>query len=410
MPSLIDTETTYQFVPPHEGRLSPLILGRVIPWFLRRQGISEIEVRGEEKLQLLIEEERGILLAPNHCRMSDALVLQSLARKLRHPFFVMASAHLFRGGRLKTFLLRRMGAFSVYREGVDRKAVQKGIDILTEGKRPLVLFPEGALSYANDRLNSLMEGVSFIARMSAKKRQGNKPAGERSEDSSGVFIVPIALRYLFKGDIEAAAAPRLAEIERRLSWKTQEQLPLVERIQKIGTALLALKELEYLDKPQPGTLDERLKRLIDHLLVPLENEWLGEIDEISVIGRVKELRRKLLPDMIKAILDETEMDRRWGQLKRMELAQQLSLYPPQYVTSNPTADRILETLGRFQEHLTGAQQIQSPTKVVIQVGDPIPVDPKRDRSAPSDQLLDSLEESLTTMLASLSKECAMSEP
>jgi 1-acyl-sn-glycerol-3-phosphate acyltransferase len=74
--------------------------------------------------------------------MSDAIVLQQLARQIRTPVFVMASAHLFRGRRSMSWLLRRLGAFSVYREGIDRQAVQKGIDILTEGRRPLVLFPK----------------------------------------------------------------------------------------------------------------------------------------------------------------------------------------------------------------------------------------------------------------------------
>ena len=53
----------------------------------------------------------------------------------------------------------------------------------------------------------------------------------------------------------------------------------------------------------------------------------------SVIGRVKELRKAVLPDMIESTLDEQEMDRRWRQLQDMEFAQQLSLYPPKYVAS-----------------------------------------------------------------------------
>ena len=132
-----------------------------MPHFLRRKhGITEIEVRGDDAIGKLLASGHGILLAPNHCRMSDAIVLQSLSRKLRQPFFVMASSHLFRGSRLLAWLLRRLGAFSVYREGIDRQAVQKGIDILVEGRRPLVLFPEGALSQANDHLNATDGGSS----------------------------------------------------------------------------------------------------------------------------------------------------------------------------------------------------------------------------------------------------------
>ena len=54
--------------------------------------------------------------------MADPIVLQCLARELSQPFFVMASSHLFRGSKLLAWTLRKMGAFSVYREGVDRDA------------------------------------------------------------------------------------------------------------------------------------------------------------------------------------------------------------------------------------------------------------------------------------------------
>ena len=146
MPPLIVTDSSYQFVPPHEGNLWPKVLaGFASRTMRRRYGISEVEVRGQETLTELLRQGHGILLAPNHCRMSDPMALQSLSRALRQPFFIMASSHLFRGSRLTRFILRRIGAFSVYREGVDRQAVETAIEILARGKRPLVMFPEGAL-------------------------------------------------------------------------------------------------------------------------------------------------------------------------------------------------------------------------------------------------------------------------
>ena len=152
MPPLIVTESAYQFVPPHKGNLWPRVLSRFAMRIVRKKhAIERIEVRGSEKLTPLIKNRDGILLAPNHSRMSDALVLQALSRDLRQPFFVMASSHLFRGSPLMKFALRRIGAFSVYREGVDRTAIDAATQILQDGQRPLVIFPEGALSHANER-------------------------------------------------------------------------------------------------------------------------------------------------------------------------------------------------------------------------------------------------------------------
>ena len=381
------------------------MLAAAVPAILRRKaGVTRITLRGAENLKPLLAARDSVILAPNHCRMPDPLLLQSLTQRLGQPLFTMASSHLFRGNQVLAFLIRRLGAFSVFREGFDRQAIEAAIDIVSSARRPLLIFPEGALSQSNDHLNALQEGVPFIARAAAKKVA-------RQDNDRKVYVVPVALRYLFHGDIEETVAPMLADIERRLSWRTQDQMPLVERIYRVGPALLTLKEIEHIGEAQEGSLDARLERLIDHILHPLETEWLNEPKGGSVIGRVKELRKALVPDMIESTLDQTEIDRRWRQLEDMELAQQLSLYPVGYVASKPTVDRILETVQRFIEHLSGEQPVCPPQTAIVRIGKPIKVSGKRDRSAAQDPILMAvLEESLTAMLAELSDECAIYKP
>lgn len=392
------SEKPYTFVPPDKGRFWPRLLGFLAPRFLRKKyGVTQVEIRDIERLHALIQSGHGVLLTPNHCRTSDALLLQSLSQELKQPFFVMVSSHLFRGGRWFAWVLRKMGAFSVYREGVDRDAVKAAIDILVDSKRPLVIFPEGALSQANDRLNSLMEGVSFIASAAARKRSKGSIDGR-------VMTVPIAIKYVFKGDLRQSVEPMLTEMEARLSWRPQRQLSLVERVFKLGHSLMTLKEMEFLNAPQSGDLDERLARVIDHLLSPLEAEWLDGASQTSVIARVKELRKAVLPDMIDGELSDTERERRWDQLEDMKLAQQLSLYPPRYIASNPTEDRILETVDRFFENLSGEELPHPPITAIVQIGEPIEVSPKRRRDRGGEDLLVRIETSLNEMLETLAKE------
>src|SRR6202021_2998186 len=153
------------------------------------------------------------------------------------PLFVVASAHLFIGHRFQTFLLRRAGAFSIYREGMDKQAVQTSIEVLSTAERPLVIFPEGHISRTNDRLTPMLEGTALIARQAAKKR---------GKENKKVVVHPVAIRYSFPFDVQAAAAKMLDEIETRLTWRPSRELPLHERFQKVGAGLLALKELQYL--------------------------------------------------------------------------------------------------------------------------------------------------------------------
>jgi len=398
MASVVVTDSNYEFVPPHTSKLWPRFLSWFVPGILRRDyGVTELEYRGTEKLKSLVDAGHGVLLAPNHSRMCDAFVLDGLSTAIRRPSYVMASSHLFRQSRFQTFLLRRLGAFSIYREGVDRKAVQQGIDILVEGDRPLVIFPEGTVSQANERLKALMDGVSFIARSAARKV-------EKEATSQKVYVVPVAIRYLFQGDIQETAGKILTDIEQRLSWKPQTHLLLVDRIYKVGLALLSLKEMEYLGAAQEGTHDERLEQLIDHLMHPLEREWLGGEKYDSVVARVKELRKAILPDLVSNNLDQTEVDRRFKQLKDIEMAQQLCLYPPNYISENPTADRILETVERFWEHLSGDESPHPPLKAVIEICDPIEVQGKRDKSLAEDPVMKQLAQSLTAKIAELSRE------
>jgi 1-acyl-sn-glycerol-3-phosphate acyltransferase len=325
------------------------------------------------------------------------MVLGALAKQVGQPFYFMSSWHLFKQGRLQTWLIRRMGAFSVYREGLDKAALTTAVEILERAERPLVLFPEGIVSRNNDRLGPLQEGVSFIARSAARKRAKASPPGR-------VVVHPVALNYFFRGDLKASVEPALAEIEARLSWAPQRQLSLTERIYKVGHALLSLKEIEYLGQAQEGSFEVRILRLIDHLLVPLEKEWLGGRREANVTARVKRLRAAILPDLAAGELPEEERERRWRQLADLYLAQQLFFYPPDYVRSRPTPERILETVERFEEDLTDTARIYRPRTAHIEVGPALEVSPDHDRGSPIDPLLHGLEEQLKSILERNSRE------
>lgn len=49
-----------------------------------------------------------------------------------------------------------------------------------------------------------------------------------------MFVVPVAIRYVFEGDIESTADSLLRSIEQRLSWKPLSGLPLTERVVRVG--------------------------------------------------------------------------------------------------------------------------------------------------------------------------------
>src|SRR5262249_50263569 len=237
-------EKPYRHYPPYHGRLWPWLIQRFVRRRLRKDfGIVEVECRGLDRLRESMAAGHGVLLAPNHCRPSDPFVVNEVCRQAGTIPQIMASWHLFAPGGLRAFLLRRAGAFSVYREGMDRQALSAAVDILDQARRPLVIFPEGDITRHNDHLNSMMDGTSFIARSGAKKRAERKPEGK-------VVLHPVAIRYQFRGDINLALHPVLDDIERRLCWTPKRHLDLSDRIYRVGESLLCLKEMEYIGQPQ----------------------------------------------------------------------------------------------------------------------------------------------------------------
>ncbi len=385
----------YRFVPPQRGAFWYHVCMPLLKTYLwRAQGIAAVECLHVERLQQSLAAGYGVMLAPNHSRPSDPMVLMQLARQLGRPINIMASWHLFMQARFQAWLLPRLGVFSVYREGLDREALKCAMQVLAEARRPLVVFPEGLISRSNDKLNNLMEGVALMARGAARQRAAAPVPGR-------VVVHPVAIRFFFEGDLAAVLTPVLEAIEQRLSWRPQRQLALEARILKIGDMLLALKEAEYLGAPQAGAFGERLLRLIDALLVPLEKEWLKGRRAEGTVERVKLLRTAILPDMVAGELPEAEQARRWRQLADVYLAQQLHNYPENYFTPAPTPERLMETVERFEEDLTDDVRIHRPIRAVVAIGEAIEVNPVREKSAEGDPLMHEIRRQLEAMLEEL---------
>ena len=243
----------YTFIAPRLSRFWLWVARRLCGGQLRKDyGITAVECVGAEHLRASLDAGHGVMLVANHCRPCDPLVLDTLAREVNRPFHTIASWHLFMESGWKRFMLPRIGAFSVYREGMDRESLKCSVKILADGEHPLVIFAEGLITRCNDRLLNFMEGPAFMARTAAKQRTDGR-----------VVIHPVFIRYFFEGNLPASVTPVVEEIENRLSWQAQRQLPLLERISKLGHALLALKEIEYFNASQVGSAPQRLQRLVN---------------------------------------------------------------------------------------------------------------------------------------------------
>ncbi len=383
----------YKFVPPVYSEWWPAVLRFYLRRYLRKTyGVHSVECRHVERLKASRAAGHSILLAPNHSHPADPMVLGILGMAADCHLFAMASWHVFKQSPFQTFMTRRMGAFSVLREGNDRQAIETAIEILMARRRPLIVFPEGLLTRHNDIIDEVLDGPSFIGRQVAKRlKKENKPGG--------VVIHPVATRYSFDGDVAAAVGPDLDALEARLSWQPQRQLSVVERIGKIALALLSLKEVEFLGGTRCGEPFERAKRLVEEVLTQLETKWKIADSSGNTAARVKRIRTAILPDMVAGKITPWERDSRWRDLAAAYYVQQIVHYPRGYITRERNLpERVIETVERLQEDFTDTLTYHQPLNATIMVGEAIPVGTERSRDETGDPIMVEVRRQLQAMI------------
>jgi 1-acyl-sn-glycerol-3-phosphate acyltransferase len=360
-------QLAYRFIPPKPGRFW-FWLGKFYSRYRirREQRVAEFDIQGLDRLRALLAAGDPVLITPNHADHADCFVIYELSRRLGRPFAYMAAYQIFTG--LARWVLPRVGVFSVDREGADLSAYKAAVNLLAEGSRPLVIFPEGEIYRVAERVTPLREGAFAIALSAARKLEGT---GRR------VWVVPVGLCYRFLEGHDPLPALRslMDRLETRFTWRVQSHRPLVERVLRYGDGILGLKEVEYLGSPQPGSLKERLIGLMEGILRSIETRRLAGRRASTIPERVKDLRRACLEVLENPAIarDSPTAQEARDDLEELFLVIQLFSYPGDYVRSNPTVERVAETLMKCEEDFLQVDQAppRAPRRAVVRIGDPI---------------------------------------
>lgn len=363
----------YSFLEPKVGRFW-LALGRLYARrvYLREHRVHSVEVRGLDRLKALLDRGDGILIAPNHPDHADCGVMLDLGRQLDRAIYFMAAYQLFRGhGGLARFMLPRIGAFPVDREGSDLKAFKTGVEILARGRDPLVVFPEGEIYHLAGRLTPLRDGAVALATTAAKRLASR---------GKSTWIVPTALQYRFvSGQDPLPALGRVLDgLEARFSWGPRPGRPIVERVYQYAAGLLALKELEYLGETRSGPIPARVASLRDAILDGLESRLgltaaPGSVaDEVPL--RVKAIRRACLDRLAEPGITASSADELRRVLQDVFVAVQLFSYPGDYLRERPTVERLAETLTKFEQDTLGTEPPpRADRHAIVEFGEPIDI-------------------------------------
>ena len=357
----------YTFRPPRLNLwLRPLILLVNRHKMLRKVNrITEYQGSGFERIAELQEQGHSVLLAPNHSDHSDPhLIMELCAEHGMHPHF-MGAREIFEVSPVNCWALQASGVFSVDRDGPDLSAIKTAIGLLEAADQPLVMFPEGEIYHHHRRIDPLNEGVASILLKAVKRLKEGKEA----------YLVPIGMRFFHPPEVEQTFSERLSKLEDRIGWTPKPKLSVVERVVRLATGVLALKETEFLGVACTGEIKDRLTQLCESLLSDVESRYPKDGKANTPPERVRALRfrirRRLLDE--KEPPSEEERDVLLDDLDRVFTALQAHSYIGDYVSIDPTIDRTAEMIMKLEEDLFGEPTYPVDRRAEVRAGEPIAV-------------------------------------
>ncbi len=241
----------------------------------------------------------------NHPDRLDSLALIQLSRKMHEDFYCIVARECFDwyGGLLGWFF-QNIGCYSVTRGKTDFHSIAMTKKILQEGRRKLLVFPEGEITADYFKLHKIHDAIFHIALTVQKDLF-------EANSESPVLIFPAATKFHLECDLASAVNPCLNKIEKRLQLNKNIHPDTYFRINSVVQAYLQLVLDSYgMEKPQTGMENlaefvavEILRKIAlrtgvacDESLSPLErlyafrNKAAGHAEERSVALKSSKLR------------------------------------------------------------------------------------------------------------------------
>lgn len=376
--------------------------------------LHETQVKGADGALQRFRAYQGkrALVCPNHANRHDPQVVFSFSRLVGEDFNFIAAREVFDWDKgFNGWWLQHLGCYSVVRGAPDRESFKTTKRILYEGKKKLVLFPEGEISRQNDTLMPLESGAAQMAFWAlddfAKQDGGNMPP---------LFIVPLALKYTFTQDVRPALSACLAELEARLSISPNSQSSMYQRLRTLAEKLLSTLEAEYTYKPAPNAdINERVVALKGHVLASVSRQLNVSIPPNGKHLEAVRILRNAMDDVVYS--DEHEASDYQRQIHEEKCSVIRGLYRDLdrvvtfiaiyegYLKESMTQERFSDVLDRLETEIMRVREpsFRGPRQVIVDVGEGIDLnthyqDYKSQKRATIAKIMDQLSAEMSRML------------
>ncbi len=403
------------FRPPKQSPFLITFIKLCAPLY-KKYGMSDTEIKVKagalERFQTL--KGQRALVCPNHSNRHDPQAMFFFGQAAKETFNYVAAREVFDWDHgFNGWWLQHIGAYSVVRGAPDRESFKMTKKILSEGKQKLVLFPEGEISRQNDTLLPLETGaaqLSFWA-LDELDKQG---LGEH------LFIVPIALKYTYTGDITPSLTDTLTRLETKMSVARPSGSKLYPRLMAVAEKLISSLESEYDQRPaKDATLSDRITALRLAILSRMSNYLNVELPHSDrTLDSVRILRNKI-DDFVyedEQGLSEYERERHEEKAAAIKsfykdldrVVNFVSIYDG-YIRSHMTQERFADVLERIEHEVLGETKVKGPRCILIDVGNPIDLrnyqsEYKTNKKAALQKITEDLSTQMNSMLETMEHE------
>ncbi len=376
---------------------------------------AEIRVLGDGIERFKQLKGKHCMVCPNHSHRHDPEVMFALSCMVGEEFNFIAAREVFDWNNgLNGWFLQHMGCYSVVRGAVDRESFKMTKHLLVEGKKKLVLFPEGEISRQNDVLLPLESGAAQLSFMALDELHKTKP-------DEPLYILPVAIKYTYKKDLSTSISGLVTQIEIKLGIQDGNKEPsLYKRVRNCSDVVLKTLEEEYDYKaPADADLNARISNLKAHILKTMADVLHvnlpaggSHLDWVRVLRNTLDdhiyAEEETLPPYQKKIHDEKS-----GKIKSFyrdldRVVRFIAIYDG-YLSPPITQERMINVLELIETEVFGESKIKGPRLVLITVGTPINLldhyaEYKKSKKAVIEKLRSEMSEQLFGMLSAADKQ------
>lgn len=407
----------FTFYPP---RTNPFVIRLVkmgIRGAIRRKlRVTDIEICDDDLNRLRKLKGERCLLTPSHSGGFEPHVIMYLSKLLDDSYNYVAAIELFEQAPLHRWLLPRLGVYSIIRGAVDRPSFTMTRQLLADGKRWLVIFPEGQTIWQNSTLVPFQQGVIQLA----FKAHGD---AKKVDQDANLFCIPMAIKYIYLRDMHEEVDCSIQRLEVGLSiLDGAASTSRYSRLRRIAEAVLLANEKIHNVKVDPASdMNDRIHNLKDFVTSKMERQLeIVPADQQTLLARV----RVLFNAVDRIVYDEpagSEYEQHLAEERQQiaralyedlwRLLQFIAIYDG-YVSESMTVERFMDVLCLLEMEVFKTRRIWGPRKAHVQVGTPVNLADQSQAYAANkhqavQEVTTTLEASVREMLDRMGAECAL---